>query len=131
MSLYIYLLNFSGHFIAKTTSYSKWRCTAPCSYSLSWLPWITLYHWLLHEHTIHCHFKSELINEYSLINMLNDLDPFRFPMVTSLDWENYQLFLISIFCVFPSYLFKWEAQTWFDTNHWSKILNSIEASLLR
>lgn len=113
----LYLLNFSCHFIAKTTSDCKWRCTAPCSYSLSWLPQLTSYHWLFCEQTIHYHFKSGLFDEYTLINTLNHIDSFRFPMVISLHRENYQLSLVSISCLFSSDLFKWKTQTWFDTNH--------------
>lgn len=128
----LYLLNFICHFIAKTTSYCKGRCTACCNYSLSWLPWITLYHWLLCEHTIHCHFECELINEYSLINMLNHIDPFRFPMVTSLHWENYQLFLISISCLFPSfYSSEKYSPVLTQITEASRILNSIEVLLLQ
>lgn len=74
--------------------------------------------------------STDSIYDYSLVSMLNHIAPLNFPNVTSLHQENYQLFYISILCLSLSYLFKWETQTWFNMNHWSKVFNSIKALLL-
>lgn len=80
-ALCITLLNFSYDFTATMSGYCKGRIAAPCSYSFSWPPWITLYHWLL------SHSRSELISE--LVAMLNHIDSFSFPFLSTRKIINY------------------------------------------